>query len=201
METLVSAAPNPPVTLEEFLAREDGAHTEWVDGEEVEMSPISYRHQVVLHFLIGALTQFVRRNGLGVIASDPFQIKLNDEVTRAPDIAFIGREKLTALERAFFSGAPDLIVEIISPGSRRVDRGEKFYEYEAAGVHEFWLIDPDRKQVEWYSLGDDKLFHVVAAQDGVFHSRVLDGLWIEEAWLWHDDVPELSAVFALWGVQ
>jgi Uma2 family endonuclease len=99
---------------------------------------------------------------------------------RAPDILFVTKENSSRLKKTFVDGPADLVVEIISPESRAPDRGEKYYEYEACGVREYWLLDPQRKQTEWYQLNENGIYQWVAAQDGVYHSRVLEGLWLRE---------------------
>ena len=164
------------------------------------MAPITERHQTVHSFLLMLVHSFVRRKKLGRVLHDPYQMQVSPDGTRAPDILYVATERLHLIERTRLRGPADLVVEIISPGSRTIDRGEKFYEYEAAGVREFWLIDPDRQQVEWYLLGEDKLFHAQNLTDGVFHSRELEGVWIEEAWLWQDEMPDEIEILKLWGV-
>lgn len=92
-----------------------------------------------------------------------------------------------------------MVVEIISPDSRARDRGEKFYEYEQGGVHEYWLLDPLRKQAEFYGLGDDGIYRLIPiGGDGLFHSRVLEGLWLKVDWLWQEPMPTLLSVLKEW---
>jgi Uma2 family endonuclease len=91
------------------------------------------------------------------------------------------------------------VVEIISPGSRGTDRGDKFFEYEAGGVREYWLIDPDRKQAEFYRLGDDKLYHLTPADaDGRYHAREIPGLWIRVEWFWQSPLPPVLGILREW---
>jgi Uma2 family endonuclease len=95
-------------------------------------------------------------------------------------------------------GPADLAVEIVSPDSRGRDRGDKYYEYEQGGVREYWLIDPIRRHAEFYRLGDDGLFQPMAVTGGVFHSSVLDGLWLRLEWLWEEPPPSLMTVLREW---
>ena len=70
---------------------------------------------------------------------------------REPDIFFIAREHADRIgEEA--CGAPDLVMEVLSPGTQETDRGEKFFEYAHAGVREYWLVDPDKRRIEVYTL-------------------------------------------------
>ncbi|GIV15968.1 MAG: hypothetical protein KatS3mg022_1403 [Armatimonadota bacterium] len=106
---------------------------------------------------------------------------------------------LHRLKENYLDGAADLVVEVISPESRARDRGEKFYEYEAAGVREYWLIDPERKRAEFYQLDEDGAYQaMLIASKGVYHSKVLEGLWIQVEWLWQQ--PEPIKVFRAWGL-
>ncbi|WP_368887772.1 Uma2 family endonuclease, partial [Escherichia coli] len=83
---------------------------------------------------------------------------------------FIAKENLHLVTTNYLDGAPDIVVEIISPESRSRDRGDKFYEYEQEGVKESSLIDPNRKQVEFYRRGEDGIFRLVSVEGGIFRS-------------------------------
>jgi Uma2 family endonuclease len=189
------------MTYEEFLASADeDTYAEWVNGEVIKMSPASDRHQALVAFL-GALLQFfveVHKNGRVLIA--PFQMKTGPQLPgREPDILFIANEHLDCLKKTFLDGPADLVVEIISPESRARDRGEKFYEYEQGGVREYWLIDPVRKQAEFYQLDSDAIYRLASADaDGVYRSRVIEGLWIKVSWLWQEPLPALLGVLKQW---
>lgn len=109
------------------------------------------------------------------------------------------KQEPARLKRLYLDGPADLVVEIISPGSRGVDRGDKFYEYEQGGVPEYWLIDPDRKQAEFYLRGEDGIHRPApVGKDGVDHSQVLPGLWLKVDWLWQEPLPPLLDVLREW---
>lgn len=193
----------PKMTYEEFLAwAEDGTHVEWVDGEVITMSPASQRHQLIVNFLVSLLQHFVESRQLGLVLSAPFQMRLTTRPSgREPDVLFVSREHLGQLKDSYLEGPADLAVEIISPESRARDRGDKYYEYEQAGVREYWLIDPQRKQAEFYLLGDDGIYRLAAVgNDGIFHSRVLDGLYLRVEWLWQEPLPTLLSVLKEWKI-
>jgi len=89
----------------------------------------------------------------------------------------------------------------VSPESAGRDRGEKFYEYEAGGVREYWIIDPQRKRAEWCRLQEDGAYNVIAPDaDGIYRSQVLAGLWMREPWLWQRPLPKLLDVLREWGL-
>lgn len=200
--TSLTLSPPAKMTYEEFLTWADGAHAEWVDGEVILMSPASKRHQQLARFLSTILQSFIETRQAGELLTAPFQMKLKTRPSgREPDILFIASERMNRLTNTYLDGPADMALEIISPESRARDRGEKFYEYEQAGVREYWLIDPVRKQAEFYRLGDDGIYQpMVVGEDGIFRSDVLSGLTLKVAWLWQEPLPMLLPVLKEWGL-
>lgn len=194
-------APPAKMTYAEFLdwLNED-RWAEWIDGEVIVMSPISREHQKIGGFLLALIQCFVETRQLGEVFYEPFQMKTGPELPgRSPDILFVAQANLSRLKPTFLDGPADLAVEIISPESRGRDRGDKFYEYEQGGVREYWMLDPLRKQADFYQLGDDGLYHLAAIDsDGIFRSAVLEGLWLKAEWLWQEPLPPLLGVLKEW---
>lgn len=191
------------MTYEEFLKQADeDVSAEWVDGEVIQLSPASTRHQLVASFLTALMQHFVEAHQLGVVLTAPFQMKTGASLPgREPDVLFISKERLDRLKKNHLDGAADLVVEIISPESRARDRGDKFYEYEQGGVREYWLIDPLRKQAEFYQLGADGIYHAATPDaGGLFHSVALKGLALKVEWLWQEPLPLLLVVLKEWGL-
>jgi Uma2 family endonuclease len=199
----VTPAPPPRMTYEEFLewANED-TRAEWVDGEVIVMSPASLTHQRILTFLATLLGFFAETHQLGEVLIAPFQMRLRARPSgREPDLIFIARDRLDKLQNVYLDGPADLAIEIISPDSRARDRGDKYYEYEQAGVREYWLVDPLRNQAEFYRLGADGIYtSILVSDDGIFHSDVIDSLWLKVDWLWQDPLPTLMSVLKEWGL-
>lgn len=83
--------------------------------------------------------------------------------------------------------------KVISPESIGRDRGEKFVEYESAGVREYWLIDYERNRAEFYELATGGLYRL-ANTDGTFHSKVLEGFFVREDWFWQENLPTIEAL-------
>ena len=189
------------LSYEEFLQWDgENQHVEWVDGEVVFMSPVSKIHSDVGLFLAAALREFAMFHKLGQVCQDPFQMKPGPDLPgRAPDIQFIAQQNLARVKRLYTDGPADLVVEVISPGSRGTDRGDKFYEYEQGGVREYWLIDPDRQQAEFYLLDENGRYRLVAPDaDGRYHAREISGLWLRVDWLWQEPLPPLLEVLREW---
>jgi Uma2 family endonuclease len=188
------------MSYEDFLRAYDGIHAEWVNGEVVPMTPVSPRHQQVAIFLSALFQHFCEQRNTGTVLSAPVQMKVG-EAAREPDVMVLTPEHADRIRPSCVEGPADLVVEIISPESRGRDRGDKYYEYEQAGVREYWLVDPQRKQAEFYRLTTDGVYELVRSDDrGRFESRVLPGLWIEVDWLWQEPLPPLLGVLKEWGL-
>jgi Uma2 family endonuclease len=198
----VTKTPPPRMTYEEFLESADETRAEWVDGEVILMSPASDPHQSLMVFLGALLLHFVEAKLLGRIFLPPFQMKLSTRPSgREPDLLFISKDNLPHLKRTYLDGPADMVVEIVSPESQARDRGDKFYEYEQAGIPEYWMLDQTRRQAEFYHLGGDGAYKRIAiGDDGIFHSQVIEGLWLKVDWLWQDPLPTLMSVLKEWGL-
>jgi Uma2 family endonuclease len=188
-----------PLSYDEFLrVVPEGSFLEWADGEVVEMSPVSRQHTVIARFLIALFQHFVEHRGKGIVLFAPFQMKLSRS-GREPDVLYLAEEHRDRLRRNHLVGPADLAVEIVSPESRHRDGVEKLSEYEAGGVPEYWLIDPETKEVAIRFLEEGR-YRPADLADGVIRSRVLDGLWIRTEWLWQETPPPLLWVLKQWGV-
>lgn len=200
------------ISFEEYLVKYDGQHAEWIDGEVIILSgeqnldfnsektfvSASYEHQNVCDFLIAILRAYVEENDLGIIVTAPMTMKVNER-SREPDVFFISKNNLDRLKKNYLDGAADLIIEIISPESRGRDRGDKFYEYESAGVREYWLIDYERRQAEFYNLGENGIYRVSQPDENqIYHSAVLKNLQLKVEWLWQEKLPSLVEVLREW---
>jgi Uma2 family endonuclease len=171
-------------------------HAEWLDGEVILLMTASDKHQDLVDWLIAILRMFVETYDLGWIRSAPFNMQMPHLGRgREPDILFVTKERVYIVQSSNLSEAADLVIEIVSPDSVERDRGSKFVEYEAAGVHEYWLIDPDRQQAEFYQLTEAGRYRLVfPSDDDIFHSTVLTNFWLKIDWLWQEPLPKVLAV-------
>lgn len=178
----------------------DHHHVEWVNGRMLFMSPVTESHENIRRFLYSLINLFAEAHRLGRVYSEPFQMKTGPDLPgRAPDVFFVANEHLGQVRRLYVEGPADLVIEIISPGSRATDRGDKFYEYEQGGVPEYWLLDPERQQAEFYLRGDDGIYRMVPLDgEGVYRSKVLVGLWLKVDWLWQPLPPPIMEVLREW---
>lgn len=177
----------------------EDVRAEWVEGRVFQMSPPSDRHQDVSRFLSAILSHYAEAFSLGAVRPAPFQMKTGETLPgREPDLLFVAKDNLERIKKNRLVGPADLVIEIISPESRARDRGEKFYEYEAGGVQEYWLLDPDREQAEFYVRDERGIYQLVPIGEGVFESQVLPGLQLTVTWLWQDPLPPLLNVLKSW---
>jgi Uma2 family endonuclease len=118
------------------------------------MSPApSTNHQDVSANLEFAMMNFVREKKLGKVLHAPTDVRLGELASPVqPDILFIRQERLDIIKKDWVEGAPDLIVEILSPSNWLDDRRTKYSMYAQAGVREYWLVDPDKRQIEVFAL-------------------------------------------------
>ncbi len=197
-----SARPLPEgkISYEQFLQwLDEDTWAEWVDGEVILMSPVNDEHQSLAMYLKVIMGFYVNSRGLGIVLDEPFQMKSAPQLPgRSPDILFVSTERQHLVQRHFLNGPADLVVEVISPESRACDRGEKYYEYEQAGVREYWIIDPERKQVEFYVLSEKGIYQpAFMGQEGEYHSVAIEGFWLRVEWLW--ERPPMMEVIKAWG--
>jgi Uma2 family endonuclease len=135
------------LTAEDLVATGAADLTELVNGVLVPMTPASYRHGRVAGRFVRALDEQAERAGGGevVTAEAGFVIRRGPDTVRAPDAAFVSAARAAARdpESVFFEGAPDLAVEVLSPGDRTAEILAQVAEYLAAGARLVWVVDPE----------------------------------------------------------
>ncbi len=189
------------MTYEEYLAQvPEDTQAEWVNGEVIQFMPPKNRHQDVTGFVFILLRLFVDFFRLGKVREAPFEMKFKpDGSAREPDILFVKRENLARLTENRLEGPADLVVEVISTESVGRDRGDKFYEYQAAGIPEYWLFDPrpGMERADFWTLDETGRYRPVLPDDqGVYRSTVIPGFWLQVDWLWAEELPDPLRTFA-----
>ena len=148
------------LTYVDYLKTADDERYELLNGELV-MSPSSReRHQYILGRLFLRLGTFIYGRNLGKVYCSPFDVVLSDTDVVQPDLLFVsnGRESIITPENV--QGAPDLVVEILSPATAARDRTLKLDLYARHGVQEYWIVDPDAKTIMLLRQGESR-FEVV----------------------------------------
>ena len=147
------ALPQPKLyTTEDIYALPEGTRAELIDGQLYYMAPPNRRHQKLSGELFIAISNYIKyNNGSCESYIAPFAVFLNADNRNyvEPDISVIcDRNKLTDKG---CNGAPDWIIEIVSPGSRRTDYFTKLFKYRTAGVREYWIVDPEKNRITVYN--------------------------------------------------
>ena len=147
---------NKEYTIDDIYALPDGQRAELIDGQMYMMAPPTRRHQQILLSLSRKIADYVdKKGGSCEVDIAPFAVFLNadDKNYVEPDISVIcSPDKLTDKG---CTGAPDWIIEIVSPGSRRTDYYTKLFKYRTAGVREYWIVDPEKNRIMVYSFESD----------------------------------------------
>jgi len=184
--------PGRRMTEEEYVEWSGDEWSEWVDGEVLIMSPVNVRHAILFSFLFPVMVSLAEQRDLGRVLCEPFQMRLGKQRRRrSPDVMFVAAARLDSLRPNHLEGPADLVVEIISPDSVARDWREKYLEYEAAGVREYWVIDPMAQRIETYALGADNRYKRVDEVDGKVNSVVLPGFYLRPNWLWQEKLPKV----------
>lgn len=187
------------MSFEEFLSFcDEDTWAELVNGEVIMLSPASDQHQDLSDFLLTVLRLYVQTRRLGWIRSAPFAMRL-PEIShgREPDLLFVKAERMDIVKKTYLDGPADLVIEIVSSDSVSRDRGDKFVEYEAAGIQEYWLIDPIRYQAEFYQLSSEGRYTLtLGGAEGIYHSTVIKDFRLDLKWLWQEPLPSPLRVVA-----
>jgi len=193
---------SPYVTEEEFVSqRDEDIKAEWVDGEVIVAAAATTKHVLLVTFLHRTFGFFVEVKGLGVAYGPELEIRLGKlRRRRVPDLLFVAADRLEIVKESHVEGAPDLIVEIVSQDSVARDWRDKYMEYEAAGVQEYWVIDPLSKRVEAYKLGKNGQFTRILEKQKTIYSAVLPGFYLKPEWLWQPQLPNPLDILKEWGV-
>jgi len=137
-------------TYEDYLDLPDDGYRYEVIWGELYMTPApGTGHQLTSGELEFALREFVKKNDLGIVLDAPCDVLLEPGGTPVePDILFIAKERRHIITPKNVNGAPDLIIEILSPSNPEHDRERKFKLYQQSGVPEYWMADPEAKAIE-----------------------------------------------------
>lgn len=144
-------------TIDDIYALPDGERAELIDGQIYCMAPPSRTHQKLSSYLHNAIFNYIKKsNGKCEVYAAPFAVFLNKDETNyvEPDISIICDS--SKLDEKGCHGAPDWIIEIISPYNQRMDYGMKLFRYRMAGVREYWIVNPITKTVQTYFFEEDE---------------------------------------------
>lgn len=167
------------LTYEEYISLpEDTRPCELINGELYMPPAPTRRHQRILINLLHAIDRFVREKDLGEVYIAPLDVVLDRArpLILRPDLLFVSHARRHILQERI-EGAPDLVVEILSPGSALRDRTEKTVWYGQYGVREYWLVDPETRAIEVRRLSAEGYEPLGVYEFGqILTSEVLSGL-------------------------
>lgn len=170
------------MSADEFLQiPDDGQFYELIDGVIVMSPSPTPRHQKTAMEVSLQLGMFLREHPIGDVFPE-LDVHLGQgptggDLVYRPEVIFVRKERLPPMENKVF-GAPDLVVEVISKGSRRFDTETKKGDYERFGVKEYWLIDPARKAMTFYRLEEGRFVDAPASGD-FFASQAVPGFRLD----------------------
>lgn len=171
------------LTYAEFRALDfeenDNGYYELLEGEIVRKDSVTIQHQRVSGNLFVKIDNYLTQNPIGEVFSAPLDVVLEDRTAPQPDVFFVAKDRDFILDEkeGVVIGTPDLIIEIISPSSVQRDRYQKKEIYQRFAVREFWLIDPQNRSIEIFTLAQNQYqLHAFADETGAsIGSVVLPG--------------------------
>jgi Uma2 family endonuclease len=177
-------------TWDDFLALDEDDPRELIDGELVEVEVPTARHEDIVAMLAYFLTAWAQAGPGGRARGSGYKLRVSDVRGVMPDLQFYrrGNDAVRDQDAGLARGHPDLVVEVLSPSSRRYDRVTKLGWYAQLGVPEYWLVDPEMRTLERLVLRDGAYVIVTALADREpFRPDSFDGLELPLAKLWETD--------------
>ncbi len=166
-------------TIKDYKLLPEGSPYQLIEGELIMTPAPSPLHQLISGNLYERIRSFTKEKGMGVVFYSPIDIYLDEENVYQPDIVFVSKEKNEMIKEDGVHGAPDLIIEILSPSTAYYDMRKKFRVYERSGVKEYWIVDPEMNSVEIYlNKNGHFLLHSRGEEKGEAESSLIEGLKI-----------------------
>lgn len=159
--------------MEVFESLPEGTLAQLIQNQIVMSPAPSDAHQVVVGEIYAALLHHAKKHKLGEVRIAPYDVYLNRRNAFQPDIIFIATENVHKIQSNGLYGAPDLVIEVLSPATWRFDKEDKLHEYERSGVKEYWMVDPVEKSTEGFRLVGDE-FQPLPVEAGSLFIHLLD---------------------------
>ncbi|MFQ5668395.1 MAG: Uma2 family endonuclease [Candidatus Binatia bacterium] len=164
---------------------------EFEEGEVIMHSPAGTRHQRLVGLVSFVLTGYVARHRLGTVLNGPAVVRLRPGLDYEPDIFFVPQADLGRLGEQYFAGAPALVVEIVSAGTRHHDLHTKAANYQRHRVKEYWAVDVQKRALIRHQRAGRATapYRVTRHAKGRVASTAIPGFWLEASWLWRQPLP------------
>ena len=170
-------------TYEDYQQLPEGAPYELIHGHLVMSPSPTIQHQRLVRKLSQGLTDHVEGDERGgEVFFAPIDVRLSDETVVQPDVLYVSSDRAERIGEEEIDGAPDLVMEVVSPSTSHLDVFDKKRLYEQSGVREYWIVDPDSETVEVHVLADDELtLHERRVEKGTVTSGLLESFTIHLA--------------------
>lgn len=166
-------------TYRDYERLPEGAPYQLIDGELIMTPSPLFSHQDLVLKIAVVLKAYVDKKNAGIVIISPMDVYLAETEVYQPDIIFISNDKKEIIKDRVH-GVPDLVVEVLSPSNAYFDLVHKKNVYEAAGVKEYWIVDPQEKTIEVYENVEGQFrLHAKTKQTGTIGSKLIDGFTIE----------------------
>ena len=167
-------------TYSDYLKTPEGGKFQLIGGEIIEMTSPSLYHQRIIARFLTIFNNYILSHNLGEAFVAPLDVHFTDAETYQPDILILLTESFSKMQENKIEGAPDLIVEVLSPSTAYYDLKHKKTIYEKHGVREYWVVDPIDKTVEIYQNQNAK-FHLIAelTKTDTAKSQLIAGMEVE----------------------
>jgi Uma2 family endonuclease len=169
--------PRIKFNVDDYMSAPEGKRYQLLGGEMILAPSPTTRHQRTLFRLAQAVNEFVAAHNLGEVFVAPYDIVFSVHDVAQPDLLFVSNERSAIITEANIQGAPDLVIEVLSPGTAQYDQGYKRTLYSRFGVREYWLVDPDTEMAEVLTASEQGLVsHATDQRSDTLTSPLLAGL-------------------------
>lgn len=166
-------------TIEDYAALPENAPFELINGKLTFMASPNSTHQNISMNLSALLHFYVKKNQLGKVFAAPMDVYFDKTNVYQPDVLFISEKRKNIIGK-FIQGAPELIVEIVSPSSQNKDELEKLTAYGKFGVQEYWLIHPEKRTIQMFSNKGKEMKKIETLRGkAVLKSKVVTGFEVK----------------------
>jgi Uma2 family endonuclease len=169
---------------------DEDTKAELIDGVMIVHSPATLRHDDVANFLRTLMNCYVADKDLGCVLGPDGLVRIKKGRRVGADLFFLRKNRMPRPLPKEYKGAPDLMLEVLSPSNRDYDLNDKRSIYRQAGVREIWFVDPLKQQI----IRDRRRGHRYVTKTiytGRVESSVIRGFWIKADWLWSDPLPNV----------
>jgi Uma2 family endonuclease len=186
-----------PVTFDEWLDFGNPEEaTELVDGTVVEKPMVQPEREKVLGWVYHLLALYVQERDSGIVLGSRSPVQISEFRGRMPDLFFVRKDRMEIVEAKATRGAPDLVIEGVSPGDRPSDVNALETDYRSIGVREMVFIDPQKRRVRVLQRDEEAGYATETLTEGALILTTVDGMVLPLSWLFDEPRPLLRATLA-----